>query len=86
MRFAQADTPHDVHNDRTVADIVEISVALPWFVIRIELPRHAVPGASDAGHRSNARRRSPATAEPSPRAAARPTGCSRPSTVNSWRT
>lgn len=60
-------------------DAWEITVALPWCVIRIELPRQRVDDF-------NARRRSPAMAEPSPRAAARPfSRRQRPSAANGWR-
>ncbi len=58
-------------------DVWVIALTLSWCVIRIELPRRLVderfppPSNVHFGSRSNAWRRRPAMAKPSPRAAAR---------------
>ena len=51
--------------DNDMRDCWTIALELPWCVIRIELPQRQLEATV-------ARRRSPAMAEPSPRAAARP--------------
>lgn len=55
-----------------------ISFALPWCVIRIEVPRHQLEAIL-------ARHRSPAMAEPSPRADAGNCGGRRGSAAKGWR-
>ncbi|MFV0367158.1 MAG: hypothetical protein ACK5KM_01735 [Hyphomicrobiaceae bacterium] len=77
----------EFHERPGKGEVWVIALTLPWCVIRIELPnRHFDTRAPSSRSRFNARRRSPATTESSPRAAARTKGrTERRSAANGWR-
>lgn len=80
MRTVNADLDHDTRRQRD-AESWEISLALSWCVIRIELPlKRSAPTAADGTARARSDRRAAAAHEtPQPRPSRRA------SAANGWR-
>lgn len=84
MRTADTDTFKSPLR-RSEGDVWEIALTLRWCEIRITLPRQMPRPTGEASRRFDARQRSAAMAEPSPRAGMRPQPQCRPSAMNGWR-
>lgn len=84
MRTADTDTFKSPLR-RSEGDVWEIALTLGWCEIRITLPSKGPHKSGHAGQQFDARQRSAAMAEPSPRAGMRPQPQCRPSAMNGWR-